>query len=81
MLDRLIVFLIRLKLGVKKCQLFRFSNQKTKDLYYFTDDRLLKIEYKHPGNYIKDSTLRNSGVPLNWLLDKECKVIPWEAQK
>lgn len=81
MLDRIIVFLIRLKLGVKKCQLFRFSNQKTKDLFYFTSDRLLKIEYRWPINYLDEGTLKQSGVPLNWLLDKECKVIPWEEQK
>lgn len=81
MLEKLIVFLIRRKLGVRKCELFRFSNQKTRDLYYFTEDRLLKIEYKQPGGYLTDGTLKNSGVPLNWLLDKECKVIPWEVGK
>ena len=84
MFNRLIIFLFRLKFGVKKNELFRFSNQKSPDLYYFTSDCLLKIEQSKLNSkniYISNNSLRKSGVPLNWLLDKECKVVKWEANK
>ena len=84
MFNRLIIFLFRLKFGVKKNELFRFSNQKSPDLYYFTSDCLLKIEQSKLSSkniYISNNSLRKSGVPLNWLLDKECKVVKWEANK
>lgn len=84
MFNRLIIFLFKLKFGVKKNELFRFSNQKSPDLYYFTSDCLLKIEQSKLNSknvYISNNSLRKSGVPLNWLLDKECKVVKWEANK
>ena len=74
MLARLIVFLIRLKLGVKKLERFRFENQKSKnDFYYFSRDCLIKakaVNYEY-GVYHE---FELSGVSLNWLLDKDCKI-------
>ena len=67
MLNRLILYLIRKKLGVKKYQHFRFANQKSEAVYEFTDEFLLKND--HRGWYVS-----LSGVSLNWLLDDECKV-------
>lgn len=70
MLARLIVFLIRLKLGVKKLERFRFENQKSKsDVYYFGDNCLIKAKQ---GKYGIDIEL--SGVSLNWLLNEDCKI-------
>lgn len=63
---RLILFLIRLKLGVKKYERFRFTNQKERCKYWFTSTHLLKRT--------KTGHIEQSGVSLNWLLDKNCKI-------
>ena len=70
MITKLIIFLIRIKLGLKQNELFRFDNQKSKkDEYYFDSKRLMKIEYK------KDHVdLHESSVSLNWLLNDSCKI-------
>lgn len=68
-MQRLIIFLIRLKLGVKKYEKFRFTNQKEDSLYFFTDCQLFKKMY------LKYGTVTDlSGVSLNWLLSSRCKV-------
>lgn len=64
-MKRFIIFLIRKKLGLKKNELFRFSNQREQSVYYFTDTALMKIKYGY---------VDKSGVSLNWLLDDECKI-------
>ena len=64
-MKRLIIFLIRKKLGLKRRQNFRFSNQKTKDVYFFTGENLCKIE---------NGQIKLSKVSLNWLLDDNCKI-------
>lgn len=69
-MKRLIIFLIRRKLGLKKWQDFRFSNQKSEtDYYFFGSDKLYKVT-KEP---IRDIGLSN--VSLNWLLDDNCEII------
>lgn len=70
MRERLIIFLIRKKLGLKKCQYFQFHNQKSKEtFYYFTGNRLMRQKkgkiYAFPDEYIN----------LNRLLSDECKVV------
>jgi hypothetical protein len=65
-MKRLIIFLIRKRLGLKKKELFKFSNQSHNDVYYFTDVNIMKLE-------TGDTT--PSRVSLNWLLDDECKVV------
>ena len=62
---RLIIFLIRKRLGLKKNERFRFTNQKSEAAYFFTDDNLMKIEYGY---------IFLSKIGVNWLLDDECKV-------
>jgi len=64
---RLVIFLLRKKLGVKKDQTFQFENQRSEvEYYWFNGTRLAKVregglfEYAH--------------VSLNWLLDDNCKV-------
>lgn len=68
MIERLIVFLIRRRLRLKKYQRFRFANQKTDNVYYFTSDKLIKI----PEGRI--SRIEKSLVSLNWLLDDDCEI-------
>lgn len=65
-MKRLIIFLVRKRLGLKKYQVFRFKNQKSSDLYFFGQVTLLKIR--------GDGGLERSGVSLNWLLDDECEI-------
>ena len=62
---RLVIFLIRWKLKLKKYERFRFVNQKSDAVYYFTERDLRKCW--------RGQTML-SGVSINWLLDKECKV-------
>lgn len=72
MLTRLILFLIRLKLGVIKGKKFQFTNQKSEyDVYYFNELGLQKIEYNSEG-YI--TNFRPANVSLMWLLNDECKI-------
>ena len=70
MIKRLIVFLIRRRLKLKKYQRFRFKNQKTDNVYYFTEYRLIKI----PEDKRTVSRAEKSLVSLNWLLSEDCEV-------
>lgn len=66
-MKRIIIFLIRKRLGLKKEQPFRFSNQKLKEEYYwFTGDKVMK---RNIHGEIEEST-----VSLNWLLDDKCEI-------
>jgi hypothetical protein len=68
MLKRIIIFLIRMRLGLKKYECFRFSNQKSGfDKYYFDETSCMKI-------VPIDGVERPSNVSLNWLLSDECKI-------
>lgn len=62
---RLVIFLVRRRLGLKKRQYFRFTNQKSNALYYFTSTQVMKVEPTHT---------RPSTVSLNWLLNDECSI-------
>lgn len=62
---RFVIFLIRKKLGLKKYENFKFVNQKSDAVYYFTESNLMKRW--------RGQTML-SGVSMNWLLDKECKI-------
>ena len=66
-MKRLIIFLIRLRLGLKKGEHFRFANQSSPyNTYYFTGDAVMK-HTKHFNDH-------KSSVSLNWLLDDDCKI-------
>lgn len=69
MLNRLIIFLIRRRLGIGPSEYFRFTNQKSNDVYYFDSKQgtLIKLP-----NFAPCPCL--SGVSLNWLLSDECKI-------
>ena len=74
MLNKLILFLIRRKLHIRKWQKFRFENQKSKrDYYYFNNKNIIKVQYYN--KYTKSSLRIPSNVSLNWLLNKKCKII------
>ena len=67
MLIKLIIFLIRMKLHLRKGEKFQFDNQKTDSVYWFTESALMKME----------RGLRyESSVSLNRLLNKYCKIRP-----
>ena len=66
---RIIIFLIRKRLRLKKDQPFRFDNQKSKiEYYWFSDTMILKMN--------ANGLVECSNVKLNWLLDDNCKVHP-----
>ena len=66
MTKRLIIFLVRKRLGLKEYQYFRFTNQASDAKYYFTKTNVMK---EHRGLH------RPSNVSLNWLLNDECSII------
>lgn len=67
MRKRLVLFLVRRRLGLKKYQKFRFANQSSPtDYYYFTSSYIFKCHA---------STVERSSVSLNWLLDDNCEII------
>jgi hypothetical protein len=69
MYNRLIIFLLRKKFGLKKYEGFRFANQKSKvNAYYFNDTELVKED-------VENHIIRLSNVKLNFLLSDECQIV------
>lgn len=66
-MKRLIIFLIRRHLGLKKNEYFRFPDQKSDALYYFSETAVMKA--------IMDGMVIPSTVSLNWLLNPDCVII------
>lgn len=62
---RIVIFLLRKKLGLKKYENFKFANQKSNAVYYFTESCVMKRW--------RGQTML-SGVSINWLLDKDCEI-------
>ena len=69
MLKRLILFLVRKRLELRVGQPFRFTNQKSDAIYFFSVYGL----WKEIGNYPYAYPVA-SGVSLNWLLSDECEI-------
>ena len=70
-MKKLILFLLRVKFGLKENEPFQFTNQKNSfDYYFWTSDGLKKKIIRR--NYISE---RKANVSLNWLLDPECKIV------
>lgn len=66
MIKRLIFFLVRVRLGLKKYEAFQFTNQKAADaIYWFSGNAILKCHCHE---------ITKSRVSLNWLLDDECEI-------
>ena len=66
-MKKLILFLIRKRLHLKKYELFTFEGQKSKTQYYFTNDGLIKV-------WTISGKTEKSNVKLNWILSDECKI-------
>ena len=64
MLIKLIIFLVRTHLRLKKYACFQFSNQKSESVYFFTSTGIKKYQ---------NGVMTESGISLNWLLDPESK--------
>ncbi len=65
---KLIIYLIRKKLGLQMGEFFRFVNQKDKSVYHFTKHYLVK-QLEKSGKCVL------SGVSLNWLLNDDCEIV------
>ena len=64
-MKKLVIFLIRKRLGLGICEEFQFVNQKSDAVYWFTKEKILKCLNGH---------VCPSSVSLNWLLDDECTI-------
>ena len=72
LLKRLIIFLIRKRMGLKKGERFQFTNQASKwNTYYFDTDCVLKVHY----NKDHEKITTPSTVSLNWLLNDHCEIV------
>lgn len=65
MINRIIIFLLRMKFNLKKGQWFTFYNQHNPGIYCFTDTKLIKL--------INNKRVL-SKVSINWLTDESCKI-------
>lgn len=73
LLKKIVLFCIRKCLKVEKYELFRFTNQKSKNaVYFFSDDGLMKTWWTK-GSDMYDRAIK-SRASLNWLLDDECEI-------
>lgn len=68
-MKRIIIFLIRRRLGLKKYEFFQFDNQKSNATYYFSENSVIKQERMNNVTHV-----RPSSVSLNWLLDDSCTI-------
>lgn len=73
-MKKFILFCVRIKIGVKKWEKFRFKNQRSKkDYYYFNNNGLIKACFMNKES--KYPTRTASNVSLNWLLNKDCNIV------
>ena len=69
-MKKLIIFLIRQRLGLKIGERFQFANQHSIcEYYYFTDSALMKMKIRKGTAFHE-----HSGVALNWLLNDDCEI-------
>ena len=71
-MKKLILFMIRKRLGLMKYEKFQFSNQKNKNIVYFFGSKWLWKKH------INGLDMELSNVSLNYLLSKECIVRVFE---
>lgn len=65
-MKRLIIFLVRKRLGLKKRESFQFVGQKSNAEYWFEKDYIAKYDH---------GILSCSNVSLNWLLNDNCEIV------
>lgn len=68
---RLILFLIRRKLGLAKYEPFQYTNQKSDAVYFFGATGIWKVWTDKLGR----SKLEKSHVSVNWILSDGCEII------
>ena len=75
-MKRLILFLIRRRLGLRLNEKFKFTNQKSQyDFYWFTPCALMKHEcHTDVLKSCLTGKIDKAHVSLNWLLDDECEI-------
>lgn len=67
-MKKLIMFLVRRRLGLKKYEIFTFTNQKsTTARYFFTDEAIIKC-------WTNSIKAEKSHVSLNYILSDECEI-------
>lgn len=72
MIKRIVLFLIRKKLGLKLYQNFRFKGQKFQNDYYcFGRYTLMKFRYYKKKQLYK---CEDSSIGLDWLLSEKCEI-------
>lgn len=64
-MKRLVIYILRKNLGLKKYERFKFTGQKSDACYYFTEDAIMKVWNNH---------ISLSGVSVNWLLNDDCEI-------
>lgn len=69
---KMILFLTRKRLGLKKYEGFAFVGQKSDTYYYFSDDMIVKV-FRQPS--LNAGKQEPSHVALNWLLDDSCEIV------
>lgn len=70
-MKRLIIFLIRKRLGLRKYETFQFTNQKSSSSYYYFGRNMLIKDDERDG-------IREAHVSLNWLLNDYCMVTHYD---
>jgi hypothetical protein len=65
---KLILFLMRKKLRVEKYEYFKFSNQKSKTIYFFDDWGFWRRD-------LTSGKVRECKACLNFLLSDECEIV------
>lgn len=77
MTSAIVLFLIRKRLGLKKYEMFQFTNQRQKmEWYYFGTNCIMKQYHNSISGCTYD---RPSNVSFNWMLDDRCKIIKKEV--
>ena len=69
-MKKLVIFIIRMRLGLKLYEQFQFANQKSNATYYFAPDAVMKTWR---------GRVEKSSVSLNWLMDDECEIKKFEG--
>ena len=77
MRKRIITFLIRNRLKLKKGEMFQFIDQRNKSEWYFFDSVGIMKQYYN--SHTNATGIRPSSVSLSWLLDDRCKIIKKEV--
>lgn len=67
-MKRLIIFLVRRRLGLKKYEEFTFVGQKCNAKYYFTESSLMKDD-------LDTHRVQLSSVSFNWIINEKCEIV------